>query len=79
MRMSLGGKIIVALLFLAPFSVAQTVRVDISPGNAIPFDPDKALSPADGLPSQSRSDFVAVCARMPSTEGAVRRSTQAVI
>jgi hypothetical protein len=43
------------------------------------FDPDKALSPADGLPSQSRSDFVAGCARMPSTEGAVRRSTQAVI
>jgi F5/8 type C domain len=53
MRMSLGGKIIVALLFLAPFSVAQTVRVDISPGNAIPFDPDKALGTSlDILPAQ---------------------------
>ena len=53
MRMSLGGKIIVAVLFLAPFAAAQTVRVDISPSNAIPFDPDKALGTSlDILPAK---------------------------
>ena len=52
MRMSPGGRIIVALLFFARCSAAQTVRVDISSANAIPFDPDKALgSSLDILPA----------------------------
>ena len=43
MMMSINRKIIVAFLFFAPFSAAQTVRVDVSPAKAISFDPDQAL------------------------------------
>lgn len=53
MRMSSGGKIIVAFFFFASFSAAQTVRVDISPAKALPFDPDKALGTSlDILPAK---------------------------
>jgi F5/8 type C domain len=42
-----------ALLLFAGVSTAQTVRVDISPGKAIPFDPDLSLgSSLDILPAK---------------------------
>src|SRR6266404_1812966 len=42
-----------ALLVFAGISAAQTVRVDISPSNAIPFDPDLSLgSSLDILPAK---------------------------
>ena len=55
MRVSLNRKMIVAILLLAPASSAQTIRVDISPANAISFDPDKSLG--SSLDILSASEF----------------------
>lgn len=43
---------VAAVVFAAPFALAQTIRVDTTPSRAIPFDPDKALgSSIDILPA----------------------------
>jgi hypothetical protein len=54
MKLLLRNQVLfVSFLLLACSSVAQTVRVDISPAKAIPFDPDQSLgSSLDILPAK---------------------------